>query len=139
MTTVDEAREAIQQRWLSQWGAATLTAFENESQPTLDGLAAGTSAWVYVIVRHTGGGQETLGPTDHRKFERRGSVVAEIRTPLDRGMKRGADLAHAARAIFEGTSFSGIDFTNGQVQEQGPDGKWYRHTASITFNYHETK
>lgn len=134
--TPNEAREAIYQRWAAQWGTTSPFVFDNETNTTLD---AGIVAWARVSARNNGGGQETLGPTGHRGYLRRGSVFVQIFTPLNRGMKDSAVLAHQARAIFEGVSFSGIDFNNGQVREVGPDGKWYMTVVEAAFEYYETK
>lgn len=134
--TPEDARKAICIRWAAQWGATTPFVFENEDNKNLD---AGTAPWARFTVRNVEGGQETLGPDGHRNYVRKGLVLVQIFTPKDGGMKRGDELAHQARAIFEGASFDGIDFNNGRVREVVPDGKWQPFVAEADFIYYETK
>jgi len=135
--TPDEARKTLCLRWVANWVATSANfVFENEDNKNFD---AGTSPWARVSVRHTVGGQETLGPAGSRIFERRGILLVQLFTPKDSGMQAGAVLANSARAIFEGVSFSGVDCYNGQVREVGPDGKWFQHVAEVDFRYYETK
>jgi hypothetical protein len=90
-------------------------------------------------MKHTGGGQETLGPKTQRKYRRRASIFVEVFTPVAKGTKAGAVHAQAARAIFEGESFSGIDCNNGEVREKGTDGKFYRTIVEVFCDYDEMK
>ncbi len=135
MTTIDQARTAVYDRFVAQWANRTPFTFENEKweepKPDVD--------WVRVSVRNTGGGQETLGPKTQRKYRRRGSIFVQVFTPVAKGMKAGAGHAQAARAIFEGESFTGIDANNGVIRESGSDGKFYQTLVEVFFDYTEIK
>lgn len=54
-------------------------------------------------------------------------------------MQAGSGHAHAARAIFEGESFGGIDANNGVVREAGSDGKFNQINVEVFCNYDEMK
>lgn len=136
MTTVDQAREAVHQRWVAQWGTTTGYVFEAETEKTFD---KGTAPWARVTVRQVSGGQACLAPKGERLYLRYALVMIQIFTPLNNGMKLGSTLAQQARELYEGEEFSGLDFTNGQVREVGPDGRWYMHAVDVEFSYDETK
>lgn len=137
MTTLSEAREAVYQRFASNWdtGDAAIT-LENEK---FDGDAQ-TAPWCRVAVRSQTSGQETLGPVGGRIFRRHATVFVQIFTKkAEGGMSVGSGLAETARNIFEGRSFSGLDFTSVDISESGPDGKWYQHLVEAPFDYDEIK
>jgi hypothetical protein len=148
MTTLTQTREAIYQRWDTNWGVTTDYVFENEDDSSLD---EGTSSWARLSVREVGGGQESLGGSGDRKYIRNGIVVIQIFTPTDGspGMKDAGDLAHTARGIFEGTYFSDLFFNDAQIREgefQSFDSssnrgasKWRQTTVTIDFFYEEVK
>lgn len=135
MTDINEAREAVYQRFASQWGTTTYTFegehFEADKQK---------EAWVRLSVRQLGGGQETLGPPGARKFRRRAQALLQTFVPSESAsIKDGDALAKAGRAIFEGQSFSELDFDDGEIQELGDDGRWFTHLMRAFFAYTETK
>lgn len=137
MTTVtlDQAREAVQQRWVTQWASATVTTFEDEV-----GFKEPASApWAELRVRNLRSDQETLGSQGNRIFRRKAVVLVTIRVPNGRGMKTSANFGHAARNIFEGVSFSGLDFGAVLVREAGSDGKWNRTIVEAAFDYDDLK
>lgn len=135
MTLLDEAREAVYQRFVDNW-TATPFLFENEDSDDLDG---GTVAWARLSVRETAGGQETLGPIGARKYRRRASAFVQVFTPVNAGMKAAGVLSAVARAIFEGTSFGGLDFNDARVSDTGPDDKWQQTLVEAVFDFTETK
>ena len=138
--TLDQATEFILARWTAQWivGSAERTpfVFENEDDEDLDN---GSVSWASVIVVETGGGQETLGGAGSRKFRRKAMVSIEIRTPKDSGSSEASTLAHAARTIYEATSFDGLDFNNARVVPLGKGEKWTRHVVEADFEFTEEK
>lgn len=134
--TPDQAREIVYQRFRTQWLTTTPVTYEGEAERTLD---QGTVAWVRVSMRHLDGGQDTLGPAGSRIFRRVARVSIQIFVPKGTGMQAGALLSQTARAIFEGTTLSGLSFGNGQVREIGPDGKWYQHLVELALDYDELK
>ena len=137
--TLPEARERVYQRWVDNVPTALTDAwtFENED---FDEPAEDTS-WARVSVRDLGGGQNTLGPIGGRKFRRTAAVAIQVFTPRGSGMGTGDSLAHTVRGIFEGVSFSGLDFNNGVVSEIPPDDddKFVQHNVVVSFDYDETK
>lgn len=136
--TIDEARKAAYDRFLANWTgtAANLTTLEGEDfrEPVKDD-------WVRFGVAHVGGGQETLGPKLGRKYRRNALAFVQIFTfaATPGGRKRGDLLGKEAIAIFEGESFSGLDFNNGLIQEGPNDGKWLTTRVTVQFDYEELK
>lgn len=134
MTTINEAREAIYLRWSTQWGTTTPFTFDNESFSAPD-----KGQWARLTVRNTESEQRTLGAPGNRRFRRVASVFVQLYDLVDEGLETLDILAQTARGIFEGVSFSGLDFTNVVVRESGADGKWFQVVVEAFFDYEETK
>ncbi len=132
MTTINQAREAIYERFTTQWADETPVVFTNEQADT-DG------AWVRLTMQNQIRRQKTLGPPGARKFDDRGIIFIQVFEPGDSGTARGDELVALAREIFEGVSFSGVKCFAAPTTEIGPDGKWFRRNVSIGFDYDETK
>jgi hypothetical protein len=134
VTTLTEAADAVCERWKTSWGTTTPFFLEGEVvQPP----AAGN--WARLYVRNMVSQQATLGPPTARKFLRRGRVYVEIKGESNKGRLRLDQLAHQARAVFEGVSFSGLRFFGALAREAGDDGKWLTYLVDAPFDYHETK
>lgn len=135
MTTLAEAREAIYKTFIDAWDSIAPLTLDNEDFQPPNG------SWVRLSVRHTGGGQETLGRTGNRRFERSGTAFIQVFTLQDTGTAAADTLANLARSIFEGTSITNttIRFNNVALTEIGPTGKWYQINVSAAFDYDETK
>lgn len=136
MTTPNEAKEAIYLRFTGNFTgvAAGLIALDNEEFNEPD-----NGAWVRLVVRTGPRGQDTLGKAGNRKFRTTGTVFVQVYTETNTGVKSGDALAKEAADIFEGVSFSGLDFQAVQTRETGPDGKWYQHLVEAEFDYDEVK
>ncbi len=134
MTTEIEARQIIYERFSTLWGATSPFTFENEAYSTVT-----TTAWVRLAVRHGVSAQDTLGPKPNRKWMRRGRIILQIFVPRAKGVKAQDTLLRKFREIFEGESFSGVDTTNVQHREIGPDGVWWQTQGEADFCYYETK
>ncbi len=135
--TQNEAREIIYQAFVDNWDPTAPKVpftFANEKFDS-----SRLPEWVKVLVRHGQGGQWTLGQTGDRVYRRRGAVIVEVYTAVDRGLLRLDELTVAARDIFEGKNHSQVMFTDGQVFERAPDGQWARGDVSVFFTYDETK
>jgi len=135
--TQDEARAIIHQAFVDNWSPtapAVPYTFDNRKFDSSNLLE-----WVSVSVRHGLGGQLTLGPEGGRVYRRRGAVVVEVYSPVDRGLLRLDELTTAARDIYEGKNLSQVMFNDGQILERKPDGKWARGDVSVFFTYDETK
>lgn len=136
MTTLHQARTAIYDRWIAQWPPAFPAVpfyFDNEAATPPAG------AWARVAVRETASIQETLGQPGNRRFERKGIVLAQLFQPKDTGVAAIADMAQAARAIFEGVSFGGLDFYEVTPREVPSQDRWFQVTVEGLFNYYESK
>ena len=134
MTTIDEAREAIYQRWEAEWGSRTTYTFENEvfEEPE-------SAVWVRVSVRNITGGQKTLGPKLNRKYERKVVIYIQIFVPKGTGMAASGSHAQFALGIFEGESFSNIDCFDGSVRELPEEEIWQPTLVEIFCDYEEIK
>lgn len=134
MTTLNEAREAVYLRFATQWAATTPFGFDNEEleEPS-------NAPWARVTVRTLVRGQETLGRTGNRRFRSKALVFIQVFTRSNVGMKQGDDLATQAANIFEGISFSGLDFVGATVSEIPDSGKWNQHVVEAPFDYDEIK
>jgi hypothetical protein len=132
--TMNEAREAIYLKWVTDWAAATPITFANEAfVPPTD------APWARLTVVHEDGNVDSLGITGSRKFLRQGRVLIQLFDSVNQGL-RSLDLLTAnARDIFEGTQFSGLYFRSVDVRESGQDGEWLQFVVDAPFFYQETK
>lgn len=139
--TTPQAREAVYQRWLDNVAPLGLDAwtFEEEEgfvEPGQD------KKWARVSVRDFGGGQNTIGQREvsDRIFRRQAAVIVQVFTPR-KGMGPGDVLGQAIRAIFEATSFSGLDFGDGEIRQISPkkEDKFLQTNVEVVFDYDETK
>lgn len=135
MTTLNEAREAIYQRFNDNFTGLPLseTTFDNEDFTPPDG------PWVRLTVRQAGGGQETLGAKGNRSYRRIAGTFAQVHTLADQGTAEADGIAQEILAIFEGESFSDLDFNDGVIREIGSDGRFYQEVVEINFDYDERK
>lgn len=135
MTTIDQARAAVQTRWIQQWGNTTPYVFENEA-----GKEPSTAVpWVRVSFRNLGGTQHSLGGIGNRVWQRDARVFIQVMAPANKGMQGGADIAQQARAVFEGERLGELICYEGNVRETKPDGKWYVTLIEIRAQYYEKK
>lgn len=136
MTTSNEAKEAIYARFTAQFTgvAADRIAFDNE-----DIKSPKDEPWVRLVVRHLGRDQNTLGRAGNRRFRASALVLIQVYTVAGTGTKQSDELAKEAADIFEGVSFSGLDFRSATARETGPDGKWYQQVVEAPFDYDEIK
>lgn len=132
--TENEARAILYQEFLDNWNPLIPHTFDNEGFN-----ADGIPEWVRLTVRHTPGGQHTLGALGHRRFRRRGLVIVQVFVPVDRGLLRCDELAAAARDIFEGKTLSGVMLHDGNYREVGPDRQWFQGNITVDFSFDETK
>ncbi len=130
MTTQSQAKEAIYGAFKSGWSNPYY--FDNEVVETEDGN------WARLTVRHSTSNQETLGPVGNRKFQRNGNVIVQLFTKLGEATDDVDSLSATIRAIFEGKTISGVNFSSVNVREIGPSGAWYQTNIEAPFNYTET-
>jgi len=135
--TLTEATKRVYETFITDWAALTPFVFDNENltppNPNND--------WVRVVVRHAGGGQESLGDVGRRKFNRRASVFVQCFTPENKGRAAADVLVTAARNIFEGKTLlpESIHFTDSDVREIGVSKGYYQMNMEAFINYTETK
>ena len=135
MTTRNEAREAIYQAFIDDWGTTTPYWFDNEVADTEE-----VAEWCRLTVRHSLASQETLGINGNRKFDRAGRVIIQIFVKLGAATTRLDELSTKVIEIFEGKTIGGILFTAVTVREIGEDNqKWFNVNVEAPFNYTEIK
>ena len=101
--------------------------------------SASSDPFCRVFVRHTSGGQRTLGKLS-RMFSRNGFIRAEIYTPIANGLQESYRLAKVVADAYEGkSSDNGVWFRRVRIMEMGKDGMFKRIDVIIDFEYHETK
>lgn len=140
--TLTQAREAIYQHFVDNYGTTTAFSFEaeDEDEPPSPATGQPPDPWVRISVRaNTGGGQESLGRIGTRSFWRDGTIIAQIFTPINQGLRQGDVLAQTIRGIFEAQRFGGIVTNDGIVQESPPEDRWIVHIVEVFFNYEEIK
>ena len=138
MTTSNEALEAVQTRFLTSYTGVpnSRIVFQNEDEKFSDNS---TASWIRLSVLDQTRTAETLGKVGNRKYRTGAQVFVQVYTETNIGVKIGDTLAKEALDLFEGVSFSGLDFNNGIARRSGADGKWYQHIVEIDFNYEEIK
>lgn len=148
--TLTEARDGLFEAFNDAWTA--LAPAQNggviphvDWQGDDDGSKRDTSApWARVSILHGLSFQQTAGPVGGRIFQRNGSIIINIFTPLSsgEGLTQAEALATIARNAFEGnTAGPGgcIWFRNVSVLEAGPDGAWFQVNINADFLYDELK
>lgn len=136
MATLQAAREAMYQQFVTAWGATTPYTFDNEIFDPPEGVS-----WIRLSVRHTRSNQETLGGLGARKFRRGGACIVQVFAPQGQGVRAADILAQQARAIFEGITLvtGSLWFTDVIVQEVGESEGWYQINVEALFDYDEVK
>lgn len=133
MTDYPTANEAMAQRFSDVW---TPTGFPfvlgNEKFNAPD-----DTPWARMVVRHNAATQSTLGITGARQFDRLGSMLIQVFTPLREGTRRSADLIQTVVNGLEGTVIANTSICVNDVipREVGPVDKWYQVTIEAEFRY----
>lgn len=140
MTTPTQAQEAVVARFVAAW-AGTLYAAVPYTLDNEEFKPPELAPWVRLTIRHSGGGQETLGKQGNRKFMRAASLLVQVFTPANTGTKAGTDMAKVVMDIYEGVSISGttVRFGNVSLRQPGVDGKEFQTLVEAEFEYDETK
>jgi len=135
MPSLNEARQQIYDKFITDYADETIYDLDNEDFATPEG----DTSWVRLVVRNQVGKQDTLGRSGNRKFLRVAVVYSQIFVPVDIGLSEADRLATIIRDIFEGTRLTKLWFFASDIQEIGPNGKFYQYNVESTFNYEETK
>lgn len=134
MTTLSEAKIAINDRFIAEWEGKTPYTIDND-----EFLEPENVAWTRLTVRNIGGGQSSLGRIGNRRYDRKGIIVVSVFTPVEQGTSEADLLAQAALVLFEGTRFGGVTVNDGVVKEVGAKNTWYQEVMTAEFSYDEIK
>lgn len=137
-TTTNDAREAIQQRFLD-WRdvnyPGTTIVLGNEAHD-----ATNEVEWFRLTVRNIDADQETLNQSGARRFLRNALIFVQVFTPANTGMQKGDQIAHDVLTLFEAVDkFDGVYVQTGRVSEGAADGRWQEHLVEVSAFYEETK
>jgi hypothetical protein len=136
MTTHAEMLRALNQVFVTNWviagTARTAYTFTNVD------LGA-TAEWCKFHVEDGLGGQETMGSTGNRSFERRGTLVAEIHVRPDEGTAHADALGKVITDAFEGKTISGVHLLAATKRHLGPFKRWHKMVVRIPLTYYERK
>lgn len=135
MADLNDARKAVQDRFLTEWSTETLIDFDNEDFT----IPEGDTQFVRLVVRNQVGNQDTLGSVGNRKFLRTAVVIIQVFVTIDDGTSEADRLSVKARDIFEGTRFSGLWFFASDINEIGPSEKHFLYNVRCEFNYEQIK
>lgn len=134
MSTINEARADVYDRFTTLWAKRTLVTFPNETFDPPEDLP-----WVRVSVKNIDGGQETLGKSGNRKYKRDALIFVQVFTSLNSGTEGNDILCEAAKTIFEGVSFNSVTANNSVIKEIGPSDGHYQQNVQTEFFYIEIK
>lgn len=133
-STVNTVREALYQAFNTAWAGATPIVFENEDYTETE------AAFVRFSMRNEEAGQNSLGASGNRSFERSGRIFVQIFTPVNEdGMVPADTHAEAARTVLEGVTIGGVHIYGVSTREVGPEGKWFYTLVEAPFTYYTTK
>jgi hypothetical protein len=149
--TLTQARDAIMQAFYNDWNALAGAA-NGGVVPPVDWQGDDSSSkpdvsnpWARISIFHGISTQDTIGvPGAGRSFERTGTIIINVFTPLSsgQGLTQAEALATIARNAFEGKTAGPNDeiwFRNVSVNEIGPDGGWFQININADFLYPESK
>lgn len=137
MTGYVEADEAMAQLFNDIWTPSGHPyALGNEKFAPPD-----ESPWARMVTRINAATQSTLGRPGSRKFDRFGSVLVQVFTPVGDGTRDSTELVQLVVDGFEGARISGstICFNDVIPRAVGPTDKWYQVTIEAEFRYTATK
>ncbi len=137
MTTPSEARQAILQRFKTEWetlGDPSEFVFDSQSFTPGEKLP-----FVFLLVRNQISQQISLGSKNNRRFRRSGVIIAQVFTESGSGNKLSDTLSRNIVNIFEGVRFNGVCCEAASLREGVPDGVWYQSNVEIDFTYDEIK
>ncbi len=134
MTSINEARQAIQKRFILEWADETPFVLFNEQFKIPD-----NSDWAELSVVNIVSNQETLGKSGNRKYFRAGKIFLSINVRSGTGTQRADFLSKKANDIFEGEKFDGVFVNDCLIREFGQNGRFLKYLVECDFFYYETK
>lgn len=159
MTTPNQAREAIIARFIASYVPVAFAdvvdanptvqdqlrrarySFDNEAAESANSVSPANESWCRLTVTEAGSRQETLGASGARRFRREGVARLALYCPPTKGTLKSDAMVKAFRDTFEGVSFSGLYFTDCQVNDLGitQEGASWRVDALANFWFEEIK
>jgi len=104
-----------------------------------EGTNSNPYPWIRLAMRHTVGGQDTLGAVGRRRYLSGGIFTAQIFTAAGDGNTAGYTIAEVIKAALRGASpHSTVWFTGEMgITEVGEDGPWFNVNVDAEFRYQE--
>jgi hypothetical protein len=134
--TFAEAQNEVLDLFKAAWDTTTLEAFY-EDLPA-DRLETNES-FVHVMFRISGGDLAAFG-NGTRIYERGGSLVCDLYTPVGKPLSDMLGLAKVIADAFEGKHTpGGVWFRSIDIQNYGKDGLFYITNMTVRFKFHEVK
>lgn len=135
--TPAEAEQIVLSQWVTGWADETPFVFESEERPS--SISVGETSWAKVSIVDLPSEQHTLGKVTERQFLRRAAVSILVYTPTNAGTQAALLLAQQARAVFEATTVSEVNFGTGSIDRLGPVPPEYVILVTVPFDYIERK
>lgn len=142
--TMTEARNEIHEAFQTVWDAGSPPLNGGVAPPiSYDADAFDTptaTTWARIRIRHDQGEQATLGGPATRRFNKQGSVIVSIFTPVSTSLdtSKGEALAILAKTAFEGKATpSQVWFRDVTINEIGVEESWFQIDVIASFNYDE--
>lgn len=135
--STSEARDAIYRHVVAAWLAQEPPIPELRYEDVPAETPADNVSWARLIVRHTTEPQVALGSPGQRRFRAFGTVIVEIRAPVNDGLKTVDRVGDVALRALQGarTGLDHVTFMNVRKNEIGPEGPWYRMNVLADFDY----
>ncbi len=140
--TLTEARNEIHQAFQDVWDADSPALNGGVAPPiSYDAVAFDTptaATWARIRIRHEQGEQATLGGPATRRFNKTGTVIVSIFTPISVTLdtSQAEALALLAKTAFEGKATpSQVWFRDVSINEIGVEESWFQIDVIATFNY----
>jgi hypothetical protein len=142
---LDQVQTALKTRWDAAAAAAIGTTYTPELKWEMTDSSEEPKVkdrpWARCTIRHSTGGQRTLGGPGGRRFRQFGIVIVQVFAPWRAG--RGATLTHllaqVAKDAYEGVSTRDVWFRNVRLSEVGHSGPWYQVNVVADFEWDEMK
>lgn len=130
----DQIMSLLYTHWTAHAGGVPLGFEDTGFSKPADG-----SAYGYAFIRKVTGRQATLGGDQGQsRWNTRGTVTVQVRTPQGKGLVLSDSLCGTARDAFRGTrTTGGVVFTNPRVREAGNDGVYTLANVIADFEYDE--
>lgn len=145
-TGIAAARDDILALFKATWDASGLDSNGQPVKAVYDDTAEERpeqgQPWVRLMVKHTTGGQATVGGRPGQKrFRRFGILTVQVFTPFGQGLTLSDTLVNVVLGIFEGqqASLDGAFFYNCRPQEIGQSDDWHQTNVVVEFQWDQIR